>query len=270
VSRSIVAVCQLLVVTLAVAALATGCDDSGTKSPDVTSLPDADVTAPDADASTPDADVSTPDADASAPDADASTPDADAVTPDADAVTSDADAVTPDADAVTPDADAVTPDADAVTPDADAVTPDADAATPDASGPDEVPPVTGAELLPWLQAGNYTAWEKESAVHEGLGPHFGDVRVFLNPILAESLAAGDVTYPAGAAAVKELYGGAGASSPGGWAVWVKTEADSKGGDTLYWYEIFGASTYANSVGASLCTGCHSGGQDLLLTGYPLQ
>jgi hypothetical protein len=157
-----------------------------------------------------------------------------------------------------------------VTPDADAATPDADAATPDASGPDEVPPVTGAELLPWLQAGNYTAWEKESAVHEGLGPHFGDVRVFLNPILAESLAAGDVTYPAGAAAVKELYGGAGASSPGGWAVWVKTEADSKGGDTLYWYEIFGASTYANSVGASLCTGCHSGGQDLLLTGYPLQ
>jgi hypothetical protein len=190
--------------------------------------------------------------------------------PDADVATPDADVATPDADAATPDADVATPDADASTPDADASTPDADATTADTTEGGEIPPVAGAALLTWLQAGNYAAWASESAPHESEGPHFGKVRVFVNPILAASLAAGDETYPEGAAAVKELFGDTQTAIPGGWSVWVKTDADSAEGLNTFWYEIYEGSVFANAKGALICTSCHVGGADFLLTGFPLQ
>lgn len=130
------------------------------------------------------------------------------------------------------------------------------------------PPTDGAELLPWLEAGEYLAWAAESGVHPSSGPHGGGVRTFVNDVLLASLAAGSPSHPVGAAAIKELYGDGG--SVIGWAVEVKLQADSAGGDGWYWYELFGTDLYADGTGEGICTGCHGGGNDYVLTPFPLQ
>lgn len=71
--------------------------------------------------------------------------------------------------------------------------------------------------------------------------------------------------------VKDLYTGAEVS---GWAVAVKTAATSADGDNWYWYEIFGPDccdeAVADGKGLPGCKGCHSGGNDFVLSPYPLQ
>lgn len=129
-------------------------------------------------------------------------------------------------------------------------------------------PVGEAELLPWLEGGGYLGWEAESAVHSGAGPHFGDVRTYVGPALFASLEAGTAQHPAGAAAVKELYGGG--TQVQGWAVAVKTDADSAAGDGWYWYEYYQGSAVIEGQGASVCVNCHSGGTDFFLSPFPLQ
>ena len=128
-------------------------------------------------------------------------------------------------------------------------------------------PTAKEELLTWLQAGKYSGWAAESAPHPSAGPH-GTVKTFMNPILAASMAAGSATHPVGAAAVKELYSGA---TVNGWAVEVKTAADSDGGAGWYWYERIGSFDVVSSNGPNFCSGCHAGGGvDFVLTPYPLE
>ena len=71
--------------------------------------------------------------------------------------------------------------------------------------------------------------------------------------------------------MKELIDAAGKLS--GWAVAVKTAAESEGGKGWFWYEILGttpASTVvANGHGVPLCIGCHTRGRDGVLTEHPL-
>lgn len=128
-----------------------------------------------------------------------------------------------------------------------------------------VVPTGGEALLPWLEAGTYRDWPAEAAIHESAGPHFGDVRTFLSPDLADSLSSGGVQHPLGSAAVKELYGGG--TEIDGYAVMVRT-GEAAGGDNWYWLEVYGVNTYADGEGVSLCTGCHSGGIDFVLTPWP--
>jgi hypothetical protein len=126
-------------------------------------------------------------------------------------------------------------------------------------------PTNGAELLTWLEAGHYAAWLAEPAPHAGAGPHFGNVRTFVDTCLQESLDAGAPEHPPGSTAVKELFGNGDAVL--GWAVMVKV-AEGEGGDGWYWYEVYNDTTYADDVGATLCTSCHSGGVDYFLTPWP--
>ena len=60
----------------------------------------------------------------------------------------------------------------------------------------------------------------------------------------------------------------------GWAVMVKTQADSANGKGWYWYEITsttdGSSPVVSGNGVPLCFGCHFTGRDFVLTDYPLQ
>ena len=91
----------------------------------------------------------------------------------------------------------------------------------------------------------------------------GSVRTYVNDVLAASLLAGEEAHPQGSTAVKELYGGD--SSVVGWAVSVKTAADSEAGTSWYWYEFTGAGTNAAELGAPVCTGCHLAGLDFVLT-----
>lgn len=128
-------------------------------------------------------------------------------------------------------------------------------------------------LFAYLKAGEYKSFASESAAHPSSGPHSGDVRVFVNPLLDASLAAGNTAHPRGAACVKEL--GVKSGAPAGWAVFVKTEDDSQGGDGFYWYEILNTVDGSNppfaGQGEAICKNCHgSGGVDFYLSAYPLQ
>ena len=129
-------------------------------------------------------------------------------------------------------------------------------------------PTDSAALQDWLEGFGYLDWDGESAVHPSTGPHFGGVRTFLEPSLVASLQAGNDSHPAGAATVKELY--ADGDVLLGWSVSIKLADDSAGGDNWYWYEFFDGGVLADAEGLSVCTGCHGGGTDYVLTPFPLQ
>jgi hypothetical protein len=137
------------------------------------------------------------------------------------------------------------------------------------TGAPALPPPTNADdLVAWLQAGEYRSWTAESVVHDSAGPHFGDVRTYVDDALLQSLGSGTPTHPVGAAAVKELYGNTGAVQ--GWSVIVKV-ADGAGGDTWYFLEYYEGTTYGDGVGDGVCTGCHgSGSVDFFKSPFPLQ
>lgn len=146
---------------------------------------------------------------------------------------------------------------------------EASAPPPGDAGP---APSSAAALQAWLRTRTYAAWPAESAKHKSTGPHGGDVRVYLSPDLEASLAANAAQHPVGATAVKELFTG---NEVTGWAVGVKTEADSRGGAGWYWYEAFSTDETPSSTiegqGKPLCAGCHtSGSRDQVLTPYPLR
>jgi hypothetical protein len=137
-------------------------------------------------------------------------------------------------------------------------------------GATDVPASTEA-LFAFLKAGKYLGFAKESGIHPSTGPHFGNVRTYINPALAASLAAGNKEHPIRAAAVKELYKNG--TEVIGWAVMVKTQAASMAGNGWFWYESTDTSNPAGGYagqGLSLCTGCHSAGKDFVRTPFPLQ
>ena len=135
----------------------------------------------------------------------------------------------------------------------------------------DVPPTEAAALLKWLQSGAYKAWPKESAPHRSMGAHQTLVLTYISPALDKSLGGKAAAHPKGAAAVKELLDAGGKLA--GWAVSVKTSADSDGGKGWFWFEILGTTagsqTVANGPGVPLCVGCHTRGRDAVLTEHPL-
>jgi hypothetical protein len=58
----------------------------------------------------------------------------------------------------------------------------------------------------------------------------------------------------------------------GYAVALKTEEESAGGNGWFWYEVTSvtdsSAIVANGTGVPLCYGCHSGGTDFVLTRFP--
>jgi hypothetical protein len=150
----------------------------------------------------------------------------------------------------------------------DAASSSADGSASADSGPTrgELAPTDPAELLPWLQRGEYLEWTAESGIHLSEGPHGGDVLTFVNTALLESLDSGATEHPIDAATVKELYDD---DDVVGWAVMVKV-ATGTGGATWFWYERVGSSVYAAETDVELCYGCHEDGTDQILTPYPLQ
>lgn len=148
--------------------------------------------------------------------------------------------------------------------------------TADTPKVDSVVPATKDKLFSYLQAASYKNFAaKESGRHPTRGPHTKvgwPVRVFLGPKLDASLKAGNTSHPAGSAAVKEMYDASGKLQ--GWAVMVKTAADSAGGKGWFWYEVTSTSDGSKPVaagnGVPLCFGCHFTGRDFVLSDYPLQ
>ncbi len=137
-------------------------------------------------------------------------------------------------------------------------------------------PTDKDELFRYLKSGAYKEFAaQESGQHATRGPHTNigwPVRVFLDPVLDGSLAAGNAAHPLGSSAVKEMYDDDGDLQ--GWAVMVKTEQDSAGGGGWFWYEVTstrsGDDPVATGNGVPLCFGCHFIGRDFVLTDYPLR
>ena len=141
---------------------------------------------------------------------------------------------------------------------------------------DSVVPTDTAALFQFLKDGGYKDFPvQESQSHPSRGPHSKlgwPVRVFIDATTDASLKAGNASHPAGASLVKEMYTEAGVLQ--GWAVMVKTQADSANGQGWFWYETTNVNDASDIVaagnGVAMCFGCHSLGKDFVLTGYPLQ
>lgn len=127
------------------------------------------------------------------------------------------------------------------------------------SAPDAGVPATRAGLLSIAQSGAYLSWKAEAAPHQTAGPHGGQVRTFVNDVLYASMKAGDAKHPNGSIAVKELFTN-GART--GWAI------DAKDDDGVWTYfEGFEPqlNQYFFRGTGNLCSNCHAGGVDFVLT-----
>lgn len=140
---------------------------------------------------------------------------------------------------------------------------DADAASSapgQSSANDQTPPTQAAALEAWLKTGVYKDWQCEPEVHESRSPSPHSFnRICTNLAISEHVA-GDDPWPRGAAAVKELFASRDEKTPNGYAVYLKTEADSAGGASWYWYErntdgmIEGMGDHGPAQ--TVCVGCH--------------
>ncbi len=140
-------------------------------------------------------------------------------------------------------------------------------------------PTDADALFVYLQEGGYQEFAHEEERHTSMGPHpdpqvreSHTVIAFFNSALDASLQAGNEAHPEGSAAVKEFYDADGERT--GWAVSVKTQAESATGQGWYWYEVTsvtdGSSPVAAGNGVALCWGCHSSGNDFVLSRYPAE
>ena len=112
-----------------------------------------------------------------------------------------------------------------------------DAAAPTAGKGGQTPPMGAAALMPWLESGAYLDWTCEPESHPARAPSpHGYNRICSNAAISEN-AQGSADWPMGAAAVKELFANAQATTPVGYAVYLKTADDSQAGDNWYWYEV---------------------------------
>lgn len=136
----------------------------------------------------------------------------------------------------------------------------------------QTPPTSGrVDVEKWIADGSYKTWTCEPAVHAARAPSpHGFNRICSNTLIS-SAATGTGAWPKGSAAVKELYASATDTTPVGYAVYLKTDADSAGGANWYWYERVPQSSDAphddNGVVAdgkggsgaakTICVGCHT-------------
>jgi hypothetical protein len=117
----------------------------------------------------------------------------------------------------------------------------------------QVPARGHDDVMTWLAAGYYLSWTCEAAPHPPRsGSGHGPNRICSNDALSSF--AGDGSFPVGAAAVKEVYGSAGAIRL--YAVYRKVTAED-GGDSWYWFEGKGGEVVGNGEGDGTCTGCHA-------------
>ena len=137
-------------------------------------------------------------------------------------------------------------------------------------------PTEKEALFKWLKAGSYKDFPaKESAMHKSAGPHqkLGlPVRVFMNDLISESLAAGNAEHPKGSIIVKEMFKKD--KSPYGWAVMAKTNDTSDSGEGWFWYEVTDSNDFTKIVahgnGVTGCFSCHTAGSDYVLSAFPLK
>ncbi len=121
---------------------------------------------------------------------------------------------------------------------------------------DQSPPITHAELVPWLADGAYQTWACEAEAHPARPPGAHRINRICSNTLLSMTAAG--AYPVGAASVKELVQDGAVT---GYAVVRKVTTTA-----WYWYEAYGDNVLAEGRSITVCTGCHAGApRDLIFT-----
>lgn len=123
---------------------------------------------------------------------------------------------------------------------------------------DQSPPITHAELVPWLADGAYQTWACETEAHPARPPGaHRDNRICSNTLLSQTATG---RYPVGAASVKELVQNGVVT---GYAVMRKL-ADTGAANDWYWYEAYGNTVLAEGRSVS-CASCHSQARDFIFT-----
>ncbi len=142
-----------------------------------------------------------------------------------------------------------------------------------AAASSDIPPRGKRALLRWLKAAAYRErFVGEPEVHPSTAEgrvHGANVRTYYNPILADDLRAGRITFRRGAAMVKELYFDE-VDRLAGHSVMIKVRPNSGGsGRGWLFYETLDGTNRAASFGRGLavCTGCHQSGVDFLRSGF---
>ncbi|MEJ7602627.1 MAG: hypothetical protein WKG01_32345 [Kofleriaceae bacterium] len=131
---------------------------------------------------------------------------------------------------------------------------DGDASYGDELTDPQLPPRGSEDVVTWLEAGHYLAWNCEPEPHPARPPGaHGRNRICTNNAL--STAPSSEAFPVGAAAVKELVNAAGGIELH--AVYRKV-TEGTGGDTWYWFEGAPGDVIANGEGHDKCVGCHGG------------
>jgi hypothetical protein len=136
-------------------------------------------------------------------------------------------------------------------------------------------PVNQEALFSYLASAAYkTLPAKESKAHPSESPHTKvglPVRVFMNERVAQSLEAGNTEHPVGSALIKEMFSKD--NELAGWAVAIKTQPLTDGGKGWFWYEVTSATDSSEIVtvgnGVRGCVGCHTPGDDMVLSAFPL-
>ena len=153
----------------------------------------------------------------------------------------------------------------------------------DAGGNAQTPPMGRVALEAWLATGVYRSWHCEPTTHMARPPSpHGFNRICSNDAVAGA-AIGMEAWPAGAAAVKEFYDTPTDTTPVGYAVYLKTAADSAAGANWYWYErvplsspvphasngVVADGTGGTGTPNTICVACHTAaGSDAAHTPSP--
>ncbi|MGB7288433.1 MAG: cytochrome P460 family protein, partial [Salaquimonas sp.] len=131
-------------------------------------------------------------------------------------------------------------------------------------------------LYKYLQDKEYRTFETaDKNPHPSAGPHLEykqPVKVYFSDAVAKSLEEGSDLHPKGSAVVKEIYADDNESLVG-WAVSVKTDEDSDHGKGWFWVEFMSTEDSSKvpvpaGNGVALCSGCHAGGKDFVLSKLP--
>jgi hypothetical protein len=119
-------------------------------------------------------------------------------------------------------------------------------------------PEAGTSLLDRVRNDRYTTWQKAPGFEKrqpGTGPHGDMIDVYVNPVVANALAGGPVSaWPEGSLIVKDGF-------EGGTHKYVAIM--EKHADGWFWTETHPDGEVLASGTPSLCTGCHSSGQDMV-------
>jgi hypothetical protein len=124
-------------------------------------------------------------------------------------------------------------------------------------------------LFAYLSSGKYKSFKQLQLSALGGAAHEASaLRVYYNAPLYQSLTTGtNFEHPAQAAAIAERYDNQG--NVRGWVVSVKVNANSDGGQGWYWYAVDStvdaSKLIASGLGLGLCSNCHAGGADYVLS-----